>query len=362
MLFRSTIYQASSDPDDLTTIFVTLRANMDLRKPDATSTAKVTISGLDKCGFETGTNVQLYQNQKAGGLPEDDSYPLEAVQTMNDLPGKATGFSTIVDASASYSSGALSITVGETGLEAEKDYAFAFQLQTTQVANPVCSPKISSTGGSQSIAVQDMSTSTLGLVMAPQFTTLKIGQVTTRPDVTNYLCVTLQHNYQFFSDAVVNQAQGATGNYVESKITISGLTGTQAVNSALTPLAYCPTELAYFDDKTTQHTSTQFQPDVTDIAYRRYATFGSTCFGESAATQKCIPGNPYVPSTAFDTTVAGRSWFGGVAADTKDTFSWDQATGTATLTVDPSITMDRVTEPQTVKGGEIGRASCRERV
>ena len=108
--------------------------------------------------------------------------------------------------------------------------------------------------------------------------------------------------------------------------------------------------MPHFDDKTTQYTSTQFQPDVTAFTPKRYATFGTTCFGATASEQKCVPGNPYVPSSAFDTTVAGRSWFGGQNLD-KDSFSWDQATGTAILTVDADITKERVTEPQTVKGG-----------
>ncbi len=249
----------------------------------------------------------------------------------------------------------MKIRLGTTGLVADSTYAFAFQLQTGKVAHEACVPKISSSGGSETIAEKEFSSSVnVGLTMAPMFTTIKIGQVTTRPDVTNFLCVTLQHNYEFYSDSVVVQNAAQTGNYIESKITISGLTGTQAVSTAANgkgyALAYCPTDLLYFDDKTTQHTSTQFQPDVTSFTPKRYRTFGTTCFGTSAATQQCVPGNPYVPDDAFDTSVAGRSWFGGQSSD-KDTFTWDQATGTAVLTVDPEITKDRKTNPQNTKGG-----------
>jgi hypothetical protein len=81
----SKIFQASSDPDSLTTIFVTLATNVDLKKPDSTSDARLTITGL--CGFQTGSNVLLYQNQKAGGLPLNNDYPTEAIRSKNDLPG-----------------------------------------------------------------------------------------------------------------------------------------------------------------------------------------------------------------------------------------------------------------------------------
>jgi len=350
----ATIFQSSSDPDDLTTLFVTLATNVALKKPDATSDAKITIKGL--CGFETGVDVTLYQNQKSGGMHDDGSWPTEAVRSVNDLPGLGSDDNGLIDYKASFDTdGTLKIKLGTTGLTAETDYAFAFQLQTKKEANAACTPTISSSGGSETIVAQDMDAVNVGLVKAPMFTTIKIGQVTTRPAVTNYLCVTLQHNYQFYSDAVVNQASGSTGNYIESKITISGLVGTQAVSTVGTAsrgyaLAYCPTEVPNFDDKTTQHTSTQFQPDVTAFTPRRYATFQSTCFGDSLATQKCIPGNPYVPSDAFDTSPAGRSWFGGQSID-KDSFTWDQATGTAVLTVDADITKERMTEPQTTVGG-----------
>jgi hypothetical protein len=69
----------------LTTILVTLATNVDLKKPDSTADARITISGL--CGFQTGSNVLLYQNQKAGGMPMNDKYPIEAVRSKNDLPG-----------------------------------------------------------------------------------------------------------------------------------------------------------------------------------------------------------------------------------------------------------------------------------
>eukprot|EP00283_Hemiselmis_rufescens_P000758 CAMPEP_0173470394 /NCGR_PEP_ID=MMETSP1357-20121228/77851_1 /TAXON_ID=77926 /ORGANISM="Hemiselmis rufescens, Strain PCC563" /LENGTH=4076 /DNA_ID=CAMNT_0014438669 /DNA_START=54 /DNA_END=12284 /DNA_ORIENTATION=+ len=350
----ATIFQSSSDPDDLTTLFVTLATNVALKKPDTTSDAKITIKGL--CGFETGTDVTLYQNQKSGGMHEDGGWPVEAVRSVNDLPGLSSDDNGLINYKASFDAdGTLKINLGTTGLTADTDYAFAFQMQTKKVANAACTPTISSSGGSETIVAQDMDASNVGLVKEPMFTTIKIGQVTTRPAVANYLCVTLQHNYQFYSDAVVNTAQGATGNYVESKITISGLTGTQAVSTVGTSssgyaLAYCPTEVPNFDDKTTQHTSTQFQPDVTAFTPKRYATFQTTCFGDSLANQKCIPGNPYVPSDAFDTKPSGRSWFGGQSID-KDSFTWDQATGTAVLTVDADITKERMTEPQTVYGG-----------
>jgi hypothetical protein len=83
----SKILQASSDPDSLTTIFVTLKTNVDLKRPDSNADSKITISGL--CGFQTGSNVLLYQNQKAGGMPVNDEYPTEAVRSKNDLPGLA---------------------------------------------------------------------------------------------------------------------------------------------------------------------------------------------------------------------------------------------------------------------------------
>jgi hypothetical protein len=251
--------------------------------------------------------------------------------------------------------GTLKIKLGTTGFVAETTYAFAFQLQTGKVANAACVPKISSAGGSETMAEQEFASAVnVGLTTAPMFTTIKIGQVTTRPDVTNFLCVTLQHNYEFYSDPAVVQYASETGNYTESKITISGLTGTQAVSTSGNgkgyALAYCPTDLVHFDDKTTQHTSTQFQPEMTSFTPKRYKTFGTTCFGSSAGTQQCVPGNPYVPNDAFDTTVSGRSWFGGQMGD-KDTFTWDQVTGTAVLTVDSEITKDRKTNPQTTKGG-----------
>jgi hypothetical protein len=83
----SKIFQASSDPDSLTTIFVTLKPNVELKRPDSTADSRITISGL--CGFQTGSNVLLYQNQKAGGMPLNSDYPIEAVRSKNDLPGLA---------------------------------------------------------------------------------------------------------------------------------------------------------------------------------------------------------------------------------------------------------------------------------
>jgi hypothetical protein len=84
----SKIFQASSDPDSLTTIFVTLKPNVELKRPDSTADSRITISGL--CGFQTGSNVLLYQNQKAGGMPLNSDYPIEAVRSKNDLPALAS--------------------------------------------------------------------------------------------------------------------------------------------------------------------------------------------------------------------------------------------------------------------------------
>eukprot|EP00281_Chroomonas_sp_CCMP1168_P017251 CAMPEP_0206219836 /NCGR_PEP_ID=MMETSP0047_2-20121206/4528_1 /ASSEMBLY_ACC=CAM_ASM_000192 /TAXON_ID=195065 /ORGANISM="Chroomonas mesostigmatica_cf, Strain CCMP1168" /LENGTH=3848 /DNA_ID=CAMNT_0053642399 /DNA_START=64 /DNA_END=11610 /DNA_ORIENTATION=+ len=353
------IYQSSSDPNSLTTLFVTLRTNVDLNRRAPVDDAKISISGL--CGFQTGTNVVLYQNQKSGGQPFDGSWPREAVRSRNDLPGLTADDSSIISHTAEYvpGTGTLIIDLGATGLAHDVRYAFAFQLTTVNTANEPCTPRVSSTGGSDNMAPQDMTASNVGRVSAPAFTTLKIGQVTTRPNVPNFICVTLQHNFEFYTDSAVTgggNTQQAAG-YVESKITISGLTGTASVSRPAGgvgyALAYCPTELPYFDDRATQHTSTQFQPlTSTEFGYMRYATdLDPTCINPADGPQRCVPGNPYTPRTGvIDSTKAGRSWFGG-QTERKDHFTWDQGTGTAVLTVDPLITALTTTEPASPKGG-----------
>ncbi len=64
---------------------MTLKPNVDLKRPGSSALSRVIITNL--CGFVEGNNVYLYQNQKSGGLPLDNVYPIEAVRSKNDLPG-----------------------------------------------------------------------------------------------------------------------------------------------------------------------------------------------------------------------------------------------------------------------------------
>ena len=72
----------------------------------------------------------------------------------------------------------------------------------------------------------------IGKVDKPAFTTFKIGQVSTRPDAINYVCVTLETNYLFNSQT--------TGKQEQSKFTLTGLTGSQHVDEQGVSVYPCP--------------------------------------------------------------------------------------------------------------------------
>ena len=60
------------------------------------------------------------------------------------------------------------------------------------------------------VLVFDYQTARCPQVDAPRFATYKIGQYTTRPDVDNYVCVTLKTNYLFKSDSTAEVSSTPT--------------------------------------------------------------------------------------------------------------------------------------------------------
>lgn len=73
-----------------------------------------------------------------------------------------------------------------------------------------------------------------GKTLAGAFTLFKIGQVTTRPDALNFICVTLTPNVKFFSEV------GSTNKF--SRVTIAGLLGS-GTSAKQIRVSACPTSV-----------------------------------------------------------------------------------------------------------------------
>ncbi|KAJ1484510.1 hypothetical protein T484DRAFT_1796926, partial [Baffinella frigidus] len=205
------VAQSTGDPSEAATISVTLKANQAL----ATATSYITIAGL--CGTLTNEDVTLTSTDTA-------------VTTI----GTAGNF--LEGASWDVAAKVLRITVGGTGLVADTTYAFTFTWKLVNTANAACPVTVAASGTNAFVsAAMTNSAGSAGLVAAPKFKTLKIGQYSTRPGVENYVCVTLKTNYLFNSEDI------AAGDNGKSTLTLSGLLGSQKNDAQSTKLYTCPT-------------------------------------------------------------------------------------------------------------------------
>merc|ERR1719478_542025 len=119
---------------------------------------------------------------------------------------------------ASWDKAGITFKLGTLGLKADKVHVFKFKWELVETANDACPVTISATDADISFASMAM-TGAVGKVDAPQFTTFKIGQISTRPDAMNLVCITLETNFDFKSKT--------EGVDKESTITLTGLTGSQ---------------------------------------------------------------------------------------------------------------------------------------
>eukprot|EP00960_Hanusia_phi_P067433 766629-Hanusia_phi.AAC.4 len=226
---KISVYQSSHDPSSFSNMFVTLSPNFDI-----TSQSVITVSGL--CGTqETGSSVTILSNAFAGGNPlTDKCSPYGSPQEVDIGALTKNGGTTPYTFDWSITSGQLKITVQQ-ALKARGHYAFAWNWKLTNKANSACSLTASFSSGQNVISSEAVANvgNTVGLVNAPGFIKYKIGQATTRPDVPNYICVTLKSNIDvgsFTSNAQYNQAT----------LTISGLSGSQAVSNSNPSIYSCP--------------------------------------------------------------------------------------------------------------------------
>lgn len=127
-----------------------------------------------------------------------------------------------------------------------------------------------------------------GKTLAGAFTLFKIGQVTTRPDALNFICITLTPNVKFFSEDDSN-------NKRISRITIAGLLGSATSVKQITVSA-CPTSVNA----------------ATGLAF--------------------APPNVFLPGGAQPLFKSRES---NAESANKHVIDWDQATGTAVLSMDP---------------------------
>lgn len=122
------------------------------------------------------------------------------------------------DSDTKWDSGTLTLTLKKAFL-ANIPYGFAVKYRSGRDTASGCSPLVSAISGTGvSIPAASM-TGTVGKVDGLSWKIAKIGQVTTRPDSVNYICVTLQPNVDFKSTSAVG------GSVTISALTISGLKG-----------------------------------------------------------------------------------------------------------------------------------------
>ncbi|EKX37841.1 hypothetical protein GUITHDRAFT_115981 [Guillardia theta CCMP2712] len=221
------MFQSSSDTGSLSNMFVTLSPNFDIQ-----TSSILTFTGL--CGTqESGTKVNMVGNRFAGGNPLTDKCSSSSYPTEVDIGDPSFGY-TGSTMDWSQSSGTLKLTLTQ-ALAARGDYAFAWSWRVSDRENSACTMTVSLTTGPNQVqneAVTNLGGS-VGLVEKPSFTKYKIGQVTTRPDVTNYICVTLKTNFNL-------QTYLNAGQYNEATITLSGLSGSQAQDNSNPDIDNCP--------------------------------------------------------------------------------------------------------------------------
>ncbi|EKX52871.1 hypothetical protein GUITHDRAFT_101325 [Guillardia theta CCMP2712] len=219
---RASMFQSSSDPGSMTNMFVTLRPNFNVEVGSV-------ISFQGVCGTQTNTPyVTLMSNRLNGGT---------------SLTDKCTGNPKEVDLADYWPSARLDWSIGRPlkltldnslGLDARGIYVLSWSWQNLFSANSACSLTLTvQKGGVVNAEVVENIGNTVGNVASPGFIKYKIGQATTRPDTTNYICVTLRSNFRISTQPI------AQGQNSVAQITISGLHGSQ---TAMAPIiSACPT-------------------------------------------------------------------------------------------------------------------------
>jgi hypothetical protein len=232
----SVIAQDTTDPEDTATITVSLKANKAL----STDSSVITISGI--CGTITNEDVTI----TAGTALDDAGVAITTVGTAGTFLGTGAW-----DREAKV----LKITTGGTGMVKDTTYVFTYTWLLVDELQAACPITISASGTETFIArTMDNDSGNTGKVDTPKFKTFKIGQYTTRPDVDNYVCVTLKTNVDFKSD---NTAEGENG---KSTFTLSGLLGSQKNKEESTELYSCPTKAAPTPVPLTAATAVPFKP------------------------------------------------------------------------------------------------------
>ncbi|EKX30862.1 hypothetical protein GUITHDRAFT_122931 [Guillardia theta CCMP2712] len=222
---RTSIFQSSSDPGSLTHVFVTMTPNFNVD-----SGSVISLQGL--CGTQTNSpKITVMSNRLNGGIPLTDMCSSAGNPTEIDI-GDPTlqAVSPKMDWSLG---GALKITVS-TIMTARNTYVLSWDWQNSNSGNAACPVTVTVSKGSTVVnaeSVENMG-NTVGYVAAPGFIKYKIGQTTTRPDVTNYICITLRSNYR-----VSTQSNSAGQNNL-AQITLSGLQGSQTVTQPI--ITACP--------------------------------------------------------------------------------------------------------------------------
>eukprot|EP00960_Hanusia_phi_P016201 477399-Hanusia_phi.AAC.2 len=224
----ATLFQSSSDPGSQTNILVTLTPNFDID-----SASYITINGL--CGSPSkDAKIPVLSNRLSGGVPLTDKCSSANNPTEVDI-GYLTGNSgqDYLNPTMDWSGSTLKITVNRL-LPKRGTYTFAWSWQNSYTANAACSMTLTASKGGQALASESVTNlgNTVGKVDSPGFIKYKIGQTTTRPDVTNYICVTLRSNF-----LIATQPNGVGSNQLAT-ITLSGLQGSQTKTQPI--LTDCP--------------------------------------------------------------------------------------------------------------------------
>eukprot|EP00960_Hanusia_phi_P002221 63689-Hanusia_phi.AAC.1 len=223
---RMQIFQSTSDPGVSTNVFVTLRPNFQVEAGSV-----ITIQGL--CGIDT-TSMSSFS----------DFFVSNRLNGGSSLTDTCTGFPSEIDIgdprSQALSSsvewnnaGTLKLTLQQGySLNPQQTYAFSWSWKNSNTGNAYCDVSVTiSRQGSYLVSAELVENvrNTVGYVEAPGFIEYKIGQASTRPDSTNYICVTLKSNFR------VQSLQGGQNSY----ITLHGLSGTQTVEKPR--ITGCPT-------------------------------------------------------------------------------------------------------------------------
>ena len=179
------VHQSTNDPGQSATITLTIAPNVALA-----SGGKITVSGL--CG--TIANAATFTITGPATAESWDSTELKLVATSALVP--------------------------------DTEYVISWTWILLNTGNSACSVAISASG-TNTFPAQTMDNvgGTAGLVDPPKFIVHNIGQYTTRPDATNYICVTLETNFDF-----------KTG----SKMVMRGFAASSSGTQEAMPLYQCP--------------------------------------------------------------------------------------------------------------------------